>query len=185
MQFLAALACVELCVPEMAMKLETTLLLCDLLWGPQPACHSAQQGGTMLRDKDFMKPHISLITLGVSDLARSTAFYRDGLGLPSEGDFEGVAFFKLRGTWLSLFPRDEMEKDANMSASSTSGGGFTLAHNVASKPEVDAVLEQAQSAGATILKPAQSAFWGGYHGFFADLDGFVWEVAWNPHLDLT
>jgi catechol 2,3-dioxygenase-like lactoylglutathione lyase family enzyme len=135
-----------------------------------------------------MKPHISMITLGVSDLARSTAFYRDGLGLPSEGDFEGVTFFKLRGTWLSLFPREEMVKDANIATESTSGGGFsgfTLAHNVASKEEVETVLEQAEGAGASILKGAQDAFWGGYHGFFSDPDGFVWEVAWNPHLDLT
>ena len=134
-----------------------------------------------------MKPHISLITLGVSDLARSTAFYRDGLGLPAEGGFPGVAFFKLRGTWLSLFPRDEMARDANAPATSTCGGfaGFTLAHNVASKEEVAQVLEQARAAGAKILKPAQEAFWGGHHGFFCDPDGFVWEVAWNPHLDLT
>ena len=132
-----------------------------------------------------MQPNISLITLGVADLERATNFYRDGLGLPTEGDFEGVTFFKLRGTWLSLFPRDEMIKDANASTASAGFGGFTIAHNVASKAEVEAVLNEAQAAGATILKPAQDAFWGGYHGFFADLDGFVWEVAWNPHLDLT
>ena len=137
-----------------------------------------------------MKPHISLITLGVADLARSTAFYRDGLGLPTHGDFDGVTFFKLRGAWLSLFPRDEMVADASLEAastSSTSGGfaGFTLAHNVASPEEVAEVLEQARAAGAKILKPAQRAFWGGHHGYFADPDGFVWEVAWNPDLDLT
>ena len=138
-----------------------------------------------------MKPHISMITLGVSDLTRSTAFYRNGLGLSTEGDFEGVSFFKLRGTWLSLFPRDEMEKDANVSVSSASSStsssfsGFTLAHNVGAKEDVAQVLEQAKAAGAKILKPAQDAFWGGHHGFFADPDGFVWEVAWNPHLDLT
>lgn len=138
-----------------------------------------------------MKPHISMITLGVSDLRRSTTFYRDGLGLPIEGDHQGVSFFKLRGAWLSLFPRHEMVQDANLTAnvadqSTLKGfGGFTLAHNVASKDEVNAVLDQAQNAGATLLKTAQDAFWGGYHGFFADPDGFVWEVAWNPHLDLT
>ncbi len=132
-----------------------------------------------------MQPNISLITLGVSDLERATKFYRDGLGLPTQGDFEGVTFFKLRGTWLSLFPRDEMVKDANASTAAAGFGGFTIAHNVASQVEVEAVLNQAQAAGATILKPAQVAFWGGYHGFFADLDGFVWEVAWNPELDLT
>ena len=132
-----------------------------------------------------MNPHISLITLGVSDLARSTAFYREGLGFPTEGDFEGVAFFKLRGTWLSLFPRDAMAKDAGIVNGGSGFGGFTLAHNVASKTEVEQVLEQAKAAGAAILKPAQDAFWGGYHGFFADFDGFVWEIAWNPFLDLV
>jgi hypothetical protein len=132
-----------------------------------------------------MKPHISMITLGVSDLARSTVFYRDGLGFPTEGDFEGVSFFKLRGAWLSLFPRDEMAKDAGLSDAKSGFGSFTLAHNVASKTEVESVLAQAEAAGATILKPAQDAFWGGYHGFFADPDGFVWEIAWNPYLDLS
>ncbi len=130
-----------------------------------------------------------MITLGVCDLERATIFYRDGLGLPTAGDFEGVTFFKLRGAWISLFPRADLATDANAkAAASTCSGdfaGFTLAHNVASKAEVDAVLQQAETAGATILKTPQDAFWGGYHGFFADLDGFVWEVAWNPDLDLT
>jgi uncharacterized glyoxalase superfamily protein PhnB len=108
--------------------------------------------------------------------------------LPLEGDFEGVAFFKLHGTWLSLFPRNELVKDANTSTQQSTSGGFanfTLAHNVAEKEDVEPVLHQAQAAGARILKPAQDAFWGGYHGYFADPDGFVWEVAWNPDLDLT
>lgn len=130
-----------------------------------------------------------MITLGVADLERATIFYRDGLSLPVEGDAEGVTFFKLRGAWLSLFPRDELAQDAgaNAAASTCSGPNtnFTLAHNVASKAEVDDVVQQAQAAGATLLKAPQDAFWGGYHGFFADLDGFVWEVAWNPHFDLT
>ena len=132
-----------------------------------------------------MEPRISLITLGVSDLKRAAAFYRDGLGLPTHGDFSGVVFFKLRGTWLSLYPRDELAQDAN--AENVSGGfaGFTLAHNVSSKAEVDAILERALNAGATLKKPAQDADWGGYHAYFADLDGFSWEVAWNPHFDLT
>ena len=130
-----------------------------------------------------MRPHISMITLGVSDLQRSTKFYRDGLGFPIHGGFEGVTFFQLRGAWLSLFPRAELNHDANAATSGV--GGFTLAHNVESKAEVDAVLATAQRAGANIIKPAQEAFWGGYHGFFADLDGFVWEVAWNPYLDLN
>ncbi|RYX83209.1 VOC family protein [bacterium] len=132
-----------------------------------------------------MKPYISLVTLGVSDLARSTAFYRDGLGWPTEGDYEGVSFFKLRGTWLSLFPRENLIKDAALPEGSGGFGGFTLAHNVASAEEVGQVLEVAEEAGAKILKPAQDAFWGGHHGYFADPDGFVWEIAWNPDIDLT
>jgi catechol 2,3-dioxygenase-like lactoylglutathione lyase family enzyme len=132
-----------------------------------------------------MEPRISLITLGVSDLARSTAFYRDGLGLPTRGDFEGVTFFNLKGTWLSLYPRTDLAADAKVSAEGDGFTGFTLAHNVKSKEEVDAVLKQAENAGATIMKQAQDAVWGGYSGYFADLDGYLWEVAWNPGLDLT
>ena len=142
-----------------------------------------------------MEPRISIITLGVSDLARSTTFYRDGLGLPTTGDFEGVTFFKLKGTWLALFPREELAADAGV-ATSDSGltrsgltgsgfSGFSLAHNVGSKEEVNVVLQQAGDAGASILKPAQDTEWGGYSGYFADPDGFLWEVAWNPHFDLT
>lgn len=132
-----------------------------------------------------MKAKISLITLGVSDLGRSTTFYRDGLGFPTEGDFEGVTFFKLEGTWLSLFPREEMVKDGAITENGNGFGGFTLAHNVGSPEAVAEVMELAEKAGAKILKPAQKAFWGGHHGFFADPDGFVWEVAWNPGMDLT
>ncbi|MBV9469155.1 MAG: VOC family protein [Abitibacteriaceae bacterium] len=138
-----------------------------------------------------MEPRISLITLGVTDLARSTAFYRDGLGLPTEGDYEGVTFFKLRGTWLSLYPRVALAADAGVPADGevpAAGGafpGFALAHNVSSKAAVDATLQQAQSAGARLVKLAQDAEWGGYSGYFADPDGYLWEVAWNPGLDLT
>lgn len=171
------------------MKVETTLLYCEMLWGPEALpCCGMPQHGTGENYQHIMKPNISLITLGVVDLERSTSFYRDGLGLPTEGNYEGVTFFKLRGTWLSLFPRDEMVQDANLSTQQGNVGGFgnfTLAHNVASKEEVNEVLMQAQAAGAMILKPAQDAFWGGYHGYFSDPDGFVWEVAWNPDLDLT
>lgn len=132
-----------------------------------------------------MKPHISLITLGVADLERATQFYRDGLGLPVHGDFPGVTFFALRGTWLSLYPREELASDAQTSSDGNGFRGFTLAHNVASKDEVDALLLRAQNAGATIQKEARDTEWGGYSGYFADPDGFLWEVAWNPHFDLT
>ena len=136
-----------------------------------------------------MKPRITLITLAVEDLDRALRFYRDGLGLPVMGDYEGVTFFELTGTWLSLFPRENLAKDAGLPAGSGGlpGGfpGFSLAHNVASKEEVDAVLQQAADAGAKIVKSARDAFWGGYSGYFQDPDGFLWEVAWNPDIDLT
>jgi catechol 2,3-dioxygenase-like lactoylglutathione lyase family enzyme len=131
-----------------------------------------------------MEPRISLITLGVSDLARSTSFYRDGLGLPTHGDFPGVTFFNLKGTWLSIYSRDELAADARVPAAGQGFGGFALAHNVRSKDEVNAILDQAKKAGAVITKPAQEADWGGYSGYFADPDGYLWEVAWNPHWQL-
>jgi catechol 2,3-dioxygenase-like lactoylglutathione lyase family enzyme len=132
-----------------------------------------------------MEPRISLITLGVADLSRATAFYRDGLGLPVHGEFEGVTFFKLGGAWLSLFPRAELAADARVAAAGEGFKGFALAHNVRSKEEVNALLEQAQNAGAIVTKLAQDTDWGGYSGYFIDLDGNLWEIAWNPHLDLT
>ena len=134
-----------------------------------------------------MKPHLSMVTLGVADLERATIFYRGRFGFADRRRFRGRDVFQTqRRGGFSLFPRDELLKDANANAAaSTCNAAFTLAHNVASKEEVDTVMQQAEAAGATILKAPQEAFWGGYHGFFADLDGFIWEVAWNPDLDLT
>lgn len=134
-----------------------------------------------------MKPKISLVTLGVDDLDRATRFYREGLGLP-QYEFEGggVSFFSLEGTWLALYPRADLVKDIGLSEPVQFGfSGITLAHNVASKPEVDAVLERAVAAGATLVKPAQEVFWGGYSGYFQDTEGHYWEVAYNPYQDLT
>jgi catechol 2,3-dioxygenase-like lactoylglutathione lyase family enzyme len=129
-----------------------------------------------------MEPRISIITLGVSDLARSVRFYRDGLGLPlREGSGDEVAFFETRGTWLALFPRQALAEDAAVPADGAGFPGFTLAHNVRSRDEVDALLREAETNGARIAKPAQDADWGGYSGYFADPDGYLWEVAWNPH----
>ncbi len=126
-----------------------------------------------------------MVTLGVSDLVRSTAFYRDGLGLPADENFPGVVFFQLKGAWLSLYPRAELAADANVSDEGQGFSGFALAHNVASREEVDVVLEQARNAGARVSRPAHETDWGGYSGYFADPDGYLWEVAWNPHFDLT
>jgi catechol 2,3-dioxygenase-like lactoylglutathione lyase family enzyme len=133
-----------------------------------------------------MEPRISLVTLGVSDLARSRQFYAEGLGLPlSTQSTDGVAFFELRGAWLSLYPRQALAEDATIPAEGSGFGGFTLAHNLGSKAEVDAQLTQAVAAGATLVKPAQEVFWGGYSGYFADPDGFLWEVAYNPFFELS
>ncbi len=127
-----------------------------------------------------MKPRISMIALAVVDLDRSIAFYEDGLGFPKMASPPDVAFFNLNGTWLGLSNRDALARDATVSPEGSGYNGFNLAHNVASAAEVDAVVEQARSAGATIVKPAQNASWGGYHGYFQDPDGHLWEVAFNP-----
>ncbi len=139
-----------------------------------------------------MKPRISLITLGVDDLERSLAFYRDGLGLPTEGiigtEFEhgAVAFFDLNaGLKLAIWQRANIAYDSGVPLGAPSSTEFTLGHNVASKAEVDTVMEQARKAGAVIVKSAQDAFWGGYSGYFKDPDGHLWEVAWNPQWELT
>jgi catechol 2,3-dioxygenase-like lactoylglutathione lyase family enzyme len=128
-----------------------------------------------------MDPRITLITLGVADLDRSVRFYRDGLGLPKRDGPAGVAFFETRGTWLSLYPREKLAEDATVSAEGSGFRGFALAHNVASPEAVDRTLQEAVGAGATLVKAGQKVFWGGYAGYFADPDGFLWEVAWNPH----
>ena len=134
-----------------------------------------------------MEPRISLLTLAVDDLERSLAFYRDGLGFPSEGivgrEFEhgAVAFFDLHGGLkLALWPRASLAHDAGIAVEPRSATEFALAHNVGSKDEVDRVMARAQSAGATIAKPAGRTFWGGYAGYFQDPDRHLWEVAWNP-----
>lgn len=131
-----------------------------------------------------MEPRITLVTLGVSDLARSIRFYRDGLGLPQRETPESVAFFEMRGMWLSLYARGALADDAGVSAEGSGFRGFALAHNVRSPEAVDCLLAEAVAAGATLVKPGQKVFWGGYSGYFADPDGFLWEVAWNPDLPI-
>jgi len=134
-----------------------------------------------------MKPKISLITLGVADIPRSVAFYRDGLGFPTHNYTPGedMVMLQLEGSWLGLFPRPELAKDAGVADSRAGFSGVTLAHNVASKAAADEVFAQALAAGATSVKPMQDAFWGGYSGYFADPDGHLWEICWNPFTDLT
>ena len=133
-----------------------------------------------------MKPRITLLTLGVDDLERALRFYRDGLGLETEGivgtQFEhgAVAFFKLQaGLKLAVWPRKSIAHDTGIALKPASATEFTVGHNVSSKAEVDEVMAQAKRAGATIVKPPHDTFWGGYSGYFQDPDGHVWEIAWN------
>lgn len=136
-----------------------------------------------------MKPRITVITVGVDDLERSLRFYRDGLGSSTEGivgsEFEhgAVVFIDLQaGLKLALWPRASMAHDTGIPVGPPSATEFTLGHNVSSRAEVDAVMQQARAAGARIVKEAQDTFWGGYAGYFQDPDGHLWEVVWNPHL---
>ncbi len=136
-----------------------------------------------------MKPHISVITLGVDDLERALRFYRDGLGLPTEGiigqQFEhgAVAFFDLQaGLKLALWPRRSLAHDSGIAPTAPCTTELSLGHNLGSKAAVDAAMQQAQDAGAVIVKPAQDTFWGGYAGYFQDPDGHLWEVVWNPQM---
>ena len=121
-----------------------------------------------------------MITLGVRDLASAVRFYEHGLGFPRMDSEPGVAFFTLNGTWLGLYGREALAKDATVPANGEGFEGFALAHNVNSEAEVDAVITQAVEAGATLVKKPQKVFWGGYSGYFKDLDGHLWEVAHNP-----
>lgn len=134
-----------------------------------------------------MKARITVITIGVDDLERSLRFYRDGLGLKTEGiigkEFEhgAVAFFDLQsGLKLAIWPRKSLSQDSGLPLTRSSPTEFSLGHNVSSKDEVDAVMAQAENAGAVIVKPAQETFWGGYAGYFQDPDQHLWEVVWNP-----
>ena len=127
-----------------------------------------------------MQPRISMITLGVRDLAAAVAFYERGLGLPRMPSPPELAFFTLNGTWLGLYDRQALAEDAQVPAAGSGFGGFTLSHNVDSRDAVDALLRQALLAGAILAKPAQATAWGGYSGYFKDLDGHLWEIAHNP-----
>lgn len=129
-----------------------------------------------------MKPALTMVTLGVADIDRSLKFYKDGLGWKTDAKpGDPVAFFPLsNGVLLGLFGRAALAEDAGVPDDGAGFRGVTLAHNAASRAEADAALEDARRAGATIVKPAQDVFWGGYSGYFADPDGHLWEVAHNP-----
>ncbi len=135
-----------------------------------------------------MKPKISIITLGVSDLAASVLFYREGLGFPAPNynDGDDICFLELEGTWLSLYRRAKFPDEANVKFASADAGTptITLAHNLSSPEEVDAAMSEAVAAGATLVKQPEEVFWGGYSGYFSDPDGYLWELAYNPFTDL-
>lgn len=127
-----------------------------------------------------MKPRMSMITLGVRDLKTSIDFYQNILGLPRLGEEESVAFFELNGTWLGLFGRDELAKDANVSSEGGGFNAFAIAHNLGSEAEVDELIAELKMKGVNIVKEPQKVFWGGYSSYFTDPDGHLWEVAFNP-----
>lgn len=138
-----------------------------------------------------MKPRVTVITIGVDDLERALCFYRDGLGLRTEGiigqefAYGAVAFFDLQaGLKLAIWPRNSIAQDSGLPLNRPSPTEFTLGHNVQSRAEVDVVMEQAKMAGAQIVKPAHETFWGGYAGYFQDPDQHLWEVVWNPDLSV-
>ena len=127
-----------------------------------------------------MSPRISMITLGVRDLEVAINFYEQGLGFPRKKSSPDIAFFSLNGTWLALYNRDALARDARVDSSGNGFGGFTLSHNVSTRKEVDQIFSDAVAAGASPMKKPQPASWGGYSGYFEDLDRYLWEVAFNP-----
>jgi catechol 2,3-dioxygenase-like lactoylglutathione lyase family enzyme len=138
-----------------------------------------------------MRPRITVITVGVDNLERALRFYRDGLGLPTQGivgtEFEhgAVAFFDLQGGLkLAIWPRKSIAHDCGLPEGPPNPTEITLGHNVSSRDEVDVVMKQARNAGATIAKQAHDTFWGGYAGYFQDPDGHLWEILWNPQMQI-
>ena len=131
-----------------------------------------------------MEQRLSLITLGVADLARSQAFYEKLGWQRSVREAPGIAFFQMGGIALALYPRAALAEDAGVETAGRGFAGMALAHNVRSREEVDATIAEAMAAGAKLTRPAADAVWGGYSGCIADPDGFIWEIAWNPGFPL-
>jgi uncharacterized protein len=151
--------------------------------------HAASQG---IWYHSLMKPRITVITLGVDNLERSLTFYRDGLGFTTQGiigeqfEYGAVVFIELQsGLKLALWPRESMAHDSGVALQLPSATEFTIGHNVKSKEEVDEVMVHAKKAGAKIVKPAVDTAWGGYSGYFQDPDGHLWEIVWNPDMELV
>jgi uncharacterized protein len=132
-----------------------------------------------------MEQRVSLITLGVTDLDRSRKFYESLGWRRSMAKADGIVFFQLGGMALALYPRDDLAKDANIAPDGHGFNRISLAYNARNRAEVDSALREAVAAGATLLKPAEEAFWGGYSGYFSDPDGVLWEVAWNPSFPIA
>ena len=132
-----------------------------------------------------MEPRLSFVTLGVSNLERAVRFYEKVLRFPRLPSSPAIAFFELGRTWLSLYPRESLASDVGVAPETSGFVGFTLAHNVHSAKEVDRVMKELEAAGTKIVKQPKTADWGGYSGYFEDPDGFLWEVAFNPHFPHT
>jgi uncharacterized glyoxalase superfamily protein PhnB len=130
---------------------------------------------------------VTVITLGVSDLRKATEFYKAVLGTPPNTSFENITFVELPGTWVSLYPIDKLAEDISPEIQIAPKGfsGVTIAHNARSKDDVVAIMRRAESAGARVVKEPQETFWGGFSGYFTDLDGHYWEVAWGPIFEFT
>ena len=132
-------------------------------------------------------PKITILTLGVADLRKSTEFYKNVLDTPPNTSSDGITFIELPGTWLALYPFEKLAEDISPEIQAARSGfsGVTLAHNARSKDDAIAIVRRAESAGAQVVKEPQDTFWGGFSGYFADLDGYYWEVAWGPNFEFT
>ena len=132
-------------------------------------------------------PRITMISLGVNDLPKATEFYKQVLNTPPNTSSDAISFIELPGAWLTLYPLDKLAEDISPDVPTTRNAfsGITLAHNAQSKDEVVAIMNRAEMAGAQIVKEPQDTFWGGFSGYFADLDGYYWEVAWGPMFEFN